>query len=92
MSKTPEYLQINDDHIVITLQKGADIDGAIVKELTMREPTVNDNLVSDAVKGGDAEKELTMFGNLCGITPDDLKKLTLRDYKRVQVAFTNFID
>lgn len=91
-TKTPEFLQINDDNIVITLKKGVEIDGAQVKALTMREPTVEDNLAMDAYKGTDAEKELFTFGNLCGVAPDDLRKLTLRDYGRVQAAFTNFID
>ncbi|QKN87918.1 tape measure protein chaperone [Acinetobacter phage vB_AbaP_Alexa] len=92
MSNTPDFLDIHDDHIVITLKAGVEIDGAKVNALTMREPTVDDNLAMDAYKGTDAQKELFMFGNLCGVAPTDLQKLTLRDYGRVQKAFTNFID
>lgn len=92
MSNTPEYLQINDDNIVITLKTGATIDGAKVKSITMREPTVEDNMAMDTYKGTEAEKELFIFGNLCGLAPSDLRTLTLRDYGRVQKAFQNFID
>lgn len=92
MSKTPEYLQINDDNIVIELKKGVEIEGVVVKSLTMREPTVKDNLALDALKGSDAEKEINYFANLCAQVPDDLKGLTQRDYVRLQKAYSFFID
>lgn len=88
----PEYLEINDDNVVITLKKGADIDGVNVKVITMREPTVQDNMALDAIKGGDAVKEVTYFANLCSIAPDDIKKLTQRDYNRLQTAYGFFTD
>lgn len=87
-----DYLQINDDNIVVTLKTGMTIDGVKVKSITMREPTVEDNLAMDAFKGSDGEKELFIFGNLCGLAPTDIRTLTLRDYGRVQKAFQNFID
>ena len=31
------------------------------------------------------------MANLCEIAPDDVKKLTLHDYKEVQKAFLGFI-
>lgn len=92
MSKTPEYLDIQDDRIIITLKKGVEIDGVQVKAVTMREPTVNDNLAMDAIKGSDAIKEINYFANLCELAPDDIKQLTQRDYGRLQEAFKNFID
>lgn len=92
MSNIPEYLDIHDDRINITLKKGADIEGAKVKVLTMREPTVQDNLAMDAIKGSDAIKEITYFANLCQVSPEDIKKLTQRDYGRLQKAYQNFID
>lgn len=92
MSKTPEYLDIQEGKIVITLNSGIDIDGAKVKTLTMREPVVRDNLVADSIKGTDAQKEITMFANLCGLAPNDLDEMTQRDYSRLQKAYINFID
>lgn len=78
--------------VEIKLSKPLDIDGAKVGFLTMREPTVNDQLVADAMTGSQAEKELAMMANLCMVTPGDLKAMGLRDYKKVQAAFLGFID
>lgn len=92
MSNTPDYLEIHDERINITLKKWLDVDGAQVKVLTMREPTVEDNLTMDAIKGSDAIKEINYFANLCQVSPEDIKKLTQRDYGRLQKAYQNFID
>jgi len=67
------------------------IDGAQVKALRMREPTVGDQLATEELKGGESAKEIAMFANLCEISPDDIKRLTLKDYKKVQAAFLGFI-
>lgn len=92
MSKVPEYLQINEGNIVVTLATGFEIDGVPTKTVTMREPRVKDNLAMDKIKGSDAEKEIGYFANLCSLAPSDLEELTQRDYGRLQEAFKNFID
>ena len=43
------------------------------------------------MQGRDSAKEIAMFANLCEVSPDDIKRLTLRDYKKLQVAFMDFI-
>ncbi len=89
----PEFLKENaDGSIDITLTRSMDIDGLKVETLRMREPTVNDQLVMDASKGSDVEKEISMFANLCQIAKEDIKKLTLKNYQRVQKAFSSFIN
>lgn len=75
----------------IELSRPIEIDGAQVKVLRMREPTVADQLMLDDMKAGDATKEVTLVANLCEVTPDDVKKLKLRDYRKVQEAFAGFI-
>lgn len=77
--------------VTIPLTKPMDVDGTKVAALQMREPTVADQLALDAVDGGDVAKELHMIANLCMVTADNLKTLTLRDYKKVQAAFLGFI-
>jgi hypothetical protein len=67
------------------------IDGAQINVLRMREPTVADQLASEEMQGRDSAKEIAMFANLCEISPDDIKRLTLKDYKKLQVAFMDFI-
>lgn len=87
---TYDYIEETAEGVIVHLNKGIDIAGAKVMALTMREPTVADQLATDAMKGTDGVKEVTQFANLCMVTPDDIKKLTLADYKRVQNAFLSF--
>ncbi|WP_324617448.1 phage tail assembly protein [Microvirga alba] len=75
----------------VELTRPMEIDGAQVKKLRMREPTVGDQLASEEFKGGEAAKEIAMLANLCEVSPDDIKRLTLKDYKRLQGAFLGFI-
>lgn len=76
----------------IELSKAIKIDGAEVTALTMREPTVGDQLAMDKAGGSDAEKEISMIAMLCMVKPSDLNQLTLKDYKKVQAAFVGFLD
>ena len=78
-------------YIDIPLSRPMNIDGAQIKVLRMREPTVADQLVSEEMKGSDSAKEIAMFANLCEVATDDIKRLTLKDYKKLQVAFMDFI-
>lgn len=81
----------NTGKTVIQLSKPLSIAGAEVAYLEMREPTVADQLAMDRSGGGDAEKELGLIANLCQVAPSDLHQLTLRDYKKVQKALTDFL-
>lgn len=88
-----EYLnETPDGSVDITLKRPIDIDGASVMVLRMREPLVDDQLIMEATKGSDAIKEMNFVANLCGVTLADVKKLTTRDYGRVQKAFGFFKD
>lgn len=79
-------------HADIKLSSPMTIAGAEVKALRMREPTVADQLASEEVKGSDAAREIAMFANLCEVSPDEIKQLTLKDYRAVQKAFAGFLD
>lgn len=76
----------------IVLKKPIDIDGAKITTLRMREPTVEDQLAAEKFSGSDGERELMMFSHLCEVTPTDIKKMTMRDYKGLQTAFLAFIN
>lgn len=76
----------------IELSRALEIDGTKVTKIRMREPTVADQLAASAIKGDAATQEITMIANLCDITPGDIKKLTLRDYKKLQEAFLGFTE
>ena len=81
----------NNGYIDVELSRPMTIDGAQVKALRMREPTVADQLASEEMKGSDSAKEIAMLANLCEVSPDDIKRLTLKDYKKLQAAFLGFI-
>jgi hypothetical protein len=82
---------IQTGFIDVTLNRPIDVDGTEMKVLRVREPTVADQLVADEYKGSDSAKELLTMANLCQVSTEDLKKLTLKDYKKLQEAFINFI-
>ena len=90
----PDWLVLDEEagHADITLRRPLNIAGATVTVIRMREPTVADQEVSSVMKGTEAQREINQFASLCGLAPDDIRKLSLRDYKRLQDAFVNFID
>lgn len=92
-TKKPDYLKHNEDgSIDITLSKPADIVGVKTTAVRMREPTVGDQEVASERAGTDAAREIAVFADLCGLAPDDIRKMPLRDYKRFQTAYLTFID
>lgn len=88
--KNQEWLTEGDGFVDVALAKPLTIDGASVSALRMREPTVADQLAMEEMKGTDGAKEIGMFANLCEVSPADIKKLSLRDYKKMQQAFLVF--
>lgn len=78
--------------VEIKLSKPIKVNGAETSTLTMREPTVGDQLVMDAMSGSPAVKEMQLLANLCGVASDDLKAMSLKDYAKLQKAFTGFLD
>lgn len=91
--KQNEWLKQNDDGSVdVTLSRPADIAGTQTSAVRMREPTVGDQEVASGMTGTDAAREIAIFANLCQLAPDDIRKLPLRDYKRLQTAYLAFID
>lgn len=89
----PEWLkELDDGSLEITLAKPLDVDGTKVAALVMREPTVADQLAASEAKGSDAAREITMFANLCEMSPADIQGMSLRNYGRVQKAFMDFMN
>ena len=92
MKKLPEYLVLAADgsYVDIKLTRAIEADGAKITALRMREPTVADQEVAVDSAGSDASREIMMFANLSEVTPDQIRKMALKDYKRLQEAFINF--
>lgn len=83
--------EIQTGTINVPLSRPIDIDGAKVKALTMREPIVDDQLAVQGA-GGPVEQEMALIANLCMVKATDLRKMPLRDYYRLKVAYLGFID
>ncbi|MTH78759.1 phage tail assembly protein [Paracoccus aestuariivivens] len=81
-AKLPDYITENaDGSLSITLR-----DGGVI---AMREPIVEDQL---AVKGNSQQAEFGLISNLCGLAPDEIKKMTSRNYLRIQSGLKHFFD
>jgi hypothetical protein len=59
--------------------------------LTMRPPRVRDQLAADKTPGGDGDKEIMMFANLCEVTPNEISDLYMSDYRQLQKVFKDFL-
>lgn len=75
----------------INLDYPVRIDGVEVKVLQMRRPKVKDQLAADKFGGGDAEKEVRLFANLCEVAPDTIEELDLADYTKLQGEYKGFL-
>jgi len=60
------------------------VDGTEVKSLTLREPTVEDQLIARKSGADPAEAEVVLTANLCD-------GFTMRQYSRLQTALAGFI-
>lgn len=90
--KTPEWLTEGEGWTDVTLSRPLKVDGVDVTVIRMREPTVGDQLAASETKGNDSAKEVAFFANLCEIAPNDIKRLSFRNYARLQTSFGGFID
>ena len=90
--KKDDHIKHGDGFADITLSRPLDVNGAKISTVRMREPTVADQMASEKASDSEAEKELTLMGNLSELTVDDLKRLTLRDYVRMRTALLGFVD
>lgn len=73
--------------LTITLTTPITLNGVKTNKLVMREPTVGDELDLRKLVKDDAERELAMFARLSECAPDDLRKMTLKDFSRVQKGY-----
>lgn len=88
--KPADYIVEGDGFADITLSREATFNGIKSKTLRMREPTVDDQLTTQELSGSDGAREVAAFANLCACTPEDIRKLPLRDHARLQAAYVLF--
>ncbi|WP_322009213.1 phage tail assembly protein [Paraburkholderia sp. J12] len=91
--QSPEdFVQYGEGYADITLSRPLKIGDTFVSAVRMREPELRDNLAFDKARGTDAEKEVTVFCNLLEMSPEQIHRLPLRDYRRVSAAYMGFLD
>jgi chorismate mutase len=62
-----------------------------ISELNIRRPKVRDQIAAAKAKGGDAEREVAMFANLCEVEPTVIEAMDMADYFKLQEAYKNFL-
>ena len=75
----------------VTLEYPIENDGIQSDSIYMRRPKVGDMLAADTLKGSDAKKEITMFSNLCEVSPRVIESLDLKDYRKLQEVYQGFL-
>ncbi|WP_432256083.1 phage tail assembly protein [Limimaricola sp. AA108-03] len=89
--KLPDYITEGEDGALsVDLLRGIEIAGAKVKSLTLREPTLNDQLAAQKGNASEAELEVALIANLAEVTPEELRRAKMRDYGRLQEALGFF--
>jgi Phage tail assembly chaperone proteins, E, or 41 or 14 len=87
-NKTPAWLIIGNDGITIKLHTPTELNGVKVDKVTMRTPTVGDMRSANKLHKDDKEdRELFMFATLIQCGTEDMERLTLRDYGRIQEGY-----
>lgn len=74
----------------IKLKYPVNIDGVSYTELNMRRSKVKDRLAVTAMKCSDEQKEITLFANLCEVSPKVIEELDETDYTSVQKVYLGF--
>ena len=74
----------------VTLSKPITHDGQTVKTLTLREPTVADEIAAARVSSNAQEQEVHLVGILSGLGAPAIMQLSSKDYRRVQAAIAVF--
>lgn len=74
----------------IKLEYPIEVDGATVKEITLRRPTVKDMRVARVTGKDDATQEITLIANLAQLTPDQVESLDMADFVKLQTVLKGF--
>ncbi len=86
-----QFITEGDGFADIKLSRPVEMNGAKVSQLRMREPTVGDQERAGDSGGSDTQREIMLFSSLCEVSPDDIRNMGMRDYMRLQQAYTLFI-
>lgn len=74
----------------IQLEYPIEIDGVSTDCLSMRRPTVRDQLMFDEAKGSEARRVVKMIANLCEVAPSTIESLDTADFAKVSETLAGF--
>lgn len=74
----------------IELDYSIEVDGVSVDTLTMRRPTVRDQLQFDEGKGNEARRVVKMIASLCDVAPSAIEQLDNSDFIKVSEVMQGF--
>ncbi len=75
---------------IIELTYPVSIDGTAVEELSMRRPTVRDQILFEDGKGSEARKIVKMLANLCEVSEDTIMDLDQVDFLKISEVLSGF--
>jgi hypothetical protein len=75
----------------LTLEYPFEFEGQTIKTLSLRRPTVADNLAVQKAAATDAEREIRLLANLAEVTPETIHRMDLKDYGKLQSALASFL-
>ncbi len=67
------------------------VDDIEVDTITIRRPRIKDQRAAEKITGDDADKEISLFAGLCGISPESIEELDMADYGELQDAYQSFL-
>jgi hypothetical protein len=82
---------MKNETIALDFPFNSKLDNREIKELTMRRASVGDQLAAEHNSKNQAETEVRLFANLCGVTPDEIKQMDLKDYRKLGETFKSFL-
>ena len=91
-AKTPSWLTVSAERVVVHLSKPSEANGLQVDNLSMRAPTVRDiRTAQSAASGDDEQREFNLFASLAEVGVKDLEGLSLKDYGRLQAGYFRLV-
>lgn len=88
-----DYLKYSEDgYCDIELSRAVTLgSGVEIRTLRMREPTVDDQVRHEEAQGGEGAKEIATMAHLCELAPEDIRRLPLKSYSRLQEGYQGFL-
>ncbi len=92
INKTPAWMTLSAENVVISLSKPVEMNGVVCDKVTLRAPTVSDvRAANSGAAGDDEQRELMLFASLAQISAKDLEGMALKDYQRLQAGYFRLV-